>query len=206
MDPNDNVPSEREWSIEEREEFFAGQDAITGLYGNPTNMTPFRPNPFTHRCGDSLAASWHNGHPLTPTSADDFEKLFNPGIHVTSIVPPEQGWPIAMYCPICKETTFILSPWAAKPSDGDYFRMNEVCGSVEHGGSHNMKMAMKPILYHRLPGGYMDATGPHRGSPIEPPLFSHRLMFGPYDAIIEQEMTIEEAKKRYPNTPIPGEK
>lgn len=32
-----------------------------------------------------------------------------------------------------------------------------------------------------------------------------RLLFGPYDAIIEQEMTIEEAKKRYPNTPILGE-
>jgi hypothetical protein len=34
----------------------------------------------------------------------------------------------------------------------------------------------------------------------------HRLLHGPYDAVIEQEMTIEEAKRRYPNTPIPGEK
>ena len=31
MEPNQNPPSEREWTIEEREEFFASQDAITGL-------------------------------------------------------------------------------------------------------------------------------------------------------------------------------
>jgi hypothetical protein len=191
MDPNDNVPCEREWSIEEREEFFASQDARTypGLSGNPIGIAPFRPSPSISNCGDHLAKHWYPA-----------------GIFVTSIVPPEQGWPIAMYCPICKETTFLLSPWAAKPSDGDYWRMAEMCGSVEHQGKHNMKMAMKPILYHRLPGGYVDETGPHRGSPIDHQLFSHRLMFGPYDAIIEQEMTIEEAKKRYPNTPIPGEK
>ena len=45
------------------------------------------------------------------------------GIHVTHIVPPAQGWPIAMYCPLCKETTFILSPWAIKPEKGDYWLM-----------------------------------------------------------------------------------
>jgi hypothetical protein len=33
-----------------------------------------------------------------------------------------------------------------------------------------------------------------------------RLLDGPYDAVIEQEMSIEEAKRRFPNTPVPGEK
>lgn len=67
------------------------------------------------------------------------------------------------------------------------------------------------IAYRLIPGGYVDATGPHRGAPptqedYDRLALHHRLLFGPYDAVIEQEMTIEEAKKRYPNTPIPGEK
>ena len=187
MEINDNSPSEREWSIAEREEFFASQDARTGitpgLSGNPISTFNFRPSPSTHRCGDSLAASWHNGPPLTPTPSDDFEKLFNPGIHVTSIVPPAQGWPIAMHCPICKETTFLLSPWAAKPVRCDYFKMNDVCGSIEHGGQHNLRMSMK-IDDH--------------------PIYK-RLLDGPYDAVIEQEMSIEEAKRRFPDAPIRGQ-
>jgi hypothetical protein len=112
MEINDNPPSEREWTIAEMEEFFAGQDARTG--GTITNA-PFRENWF----------------------------LYPAGIYVTKIVPPEQGWPIAMHCPICRETTFILSPWAIKPQDGDYFLMKDACiadGVLSH--KHNMKMAM----------------------------------------------------------------
>jgi hypothetical protein len=79
----------------------------------------------------------------------DMYSIFNRGIHVTSIVPPEHGWPIAFYCPICKETTFLLSLWANKTKDGDYFKMNDVCASDEHSYAHNMTMAMK------LPPAYM---------------------------------------------------
>jgi hypothetical protein len=100
MEPNQNPPCEREWTIAEREEFFAGQDAVTGIFN------------------------------VAPT-----------GIHVTHIVPPAQGWPIAMHCPICKETTFILSPWAAKPEKGDYLRMKETCGSDVLCEMHNIQMA-----------------------------------------------------------------
>ena len=142
MEINDNPPSEREWSIAEREDFFAGQDAVTGIFN------------------------------VAPT-----------GIHITHITPPEQGWPIAMHCPICRDTTFLLLPWAAKPKDGDYWLMKEVCGSVEHGGQHNLRMAMK-INDHAI---------------------YKRLLNGPYDAIIEQEMSIEEAKRRFPDTPIRGQ-
>jgi hypothetical protein len=38
-DANQNPPSEREWTIEEREEFFTSRDAITGL---PWNVMPGR--------------------------------------------------------------------------------------------------------------------------------------------------------------------
>ena len=100
MEINDNPPSEREWSIAEREDFFAGQDAVTGIFN------------------------------VAPT-----------GIHVTHITPPEQGWPIAMHCPICRETTFLLSPWAAKPERGDYWRMKETCGSDVLSEMHNIQMA-----------------------------------------------------------------
>ena len=54
------------------------------------------------------------------------------GIYITHIVPPEQGWPIAMYCPICKVTRFALTPYGTKPKDGDYFKMNDVCEYAQH--------------------------------------------------------------------------
>ena len=95
-------------------------------------------------------SAW-NG-PIFPLSSDDpFGDLYrftHPGIHVTAIVPPESGWPIAMYCPICKETTFILSPWSLKPTvDGKefegYHKMNGMCASEVHGNEHNMQLAIK---------------------------------------------------------------
>lgn len=96
-------PSEREWTMAEREEFFASQDAITGLL-NGTNTR---------------------------------------GIHITRIDHPAQGWPISMYCPICKETTFVLSQWGIKPEDGEYFKMNNVCGSLIVGDMHNIEMELE---------------------------------------------------------------
>lgn len=62
-------------------------------------------------------------------------------IHVTSIIPPAQGWPIAMHCPICKETIFMLSLWAIKPERGDYWLMHDTCASDVVGDMHNMKIA-----------------------------------------------------------------
>jgi len=99
-------PSEREWTPEERQDFYIKT-------GNYLDSKQF-PKPS--------------------------------GIHVTSITPPAQGWPVAMYCPICKETTFILSPWAMKPVDGDYFKMNGVCGRDE---THNLTMALSHKEHRR---------------------------------------------------------
>jgi hypothetical protein len=63
-------------------------------------------------------------------------------IVVTSIVPPaDYGWPIACHCDICKTTTIIYSPYAAKPTDGDYWLMQHTC--VEDGDlgiRHNLMM------------------------------------------------------------------
>jgi hypothetical protein len=75
-------------------------------------------------------ATWINGTPIEEV-----------GITITRITPPAQGWPIAMHCPICKETTFVLSQWDIKPERADYFKMLETCGSKEFGDRHNMKLA-----------------------------------------------------------------
>jgi hypothetical protein len=112
------------------------QDEILGLYGNPTSITPFRPSPRTHNCGDCLAEGW------TGT-----------GIFVTSIVPPEQGWTIAIHCPICKETTFLLSPYAIKPERGDYWIMNQMCANDAEGGLHNMQLAIPKREWKTIPLG-----------------------------------------------------
>lgn len=60
-------------------------------------------------------------------------------IHI--ITPPATGWLIAFHCPLCGVTTFLLSPWATKPHDGDYWQLR-MCVSEEEGGrvamSHNL--------------------------------------------------------------------
>jgi hypothetical protein len=129
-------PSEREWTIEEREEFFAGQDAVTGLLnGTAVNNVPFRPNSSIHYYGNELAFSMSKGLDCFLYWLPEWK-----GIHITHIVPPAQGWPIAAYCPTCRETTFILSPWAAKPKDGDYFKMNDTCISKGLSGKHVLEI------------------------------------------------------------------
>jgi len=122
MEPNQNVPSEREWTEEEKEEFFSSQDAITGL-----------PN-------SAMAGAPINNMPFTP-SVDLFRRPI--GIHVTFIVPPSEGWPIAYHCPLCKRTEIVLSPWAIKPKEGDYWLINDMCGDEAHGFNHNMRLGMK---------------------------------------------------------------
>ena len=47
-------------------------------------------------------------------------------VQITKIVQPEIGWPLAMHCKHCQKTVLVLSPWAAKPEDGDYWLM-EIC-------------------------------------------------------------------------------
>ena len=53
-------------------------------------------------------------------------------VQIEAIAQPESGWPVAMYCPICKTLTIVNNPWAIKPTDGDFWLMNPVCESVEH--------------------------------------------------------------------------
>ncbi len=124
MEQNQNPPSDREWTPEEKESFFA----------NLPKQPPI----------EWSTGAW-NGPIIELDHEDpfgDMDRIFNRGIHVTSITPPEQGWPIATYCPICNKTTFVLSPWGAKPTDGDYFKMNGVCGNDQLGPAHNMLMAL----------------------------------------------------------------
>lgn len=110
---------EREWTIEEQEEFFASVDAITGI-----------PN-------GCLIGGWASNGPLS-WNIEDLLRTIYPGIHVTSITPPEQGWPIVAHCDLCHKTEIVLSPWAVKPSDGDYFKMNGTCLDEENHLKHNM--------------------------------------------------------------------
>ena len=133
MDANQNPPSEREWTVEEREAFFSSDNAITGLpnsalAGMPTNALPFRPTASINHCGDELAKEW--------------PWCIETGIHVTSVTPPESGWLMSFYCSLCKETWFLLSPWALKPKEGDYWRI-QMCGSDVEGFRHNLQLGMK---------------------------------------------------------------
>lgn len=211
MEPNQNPPSERDWTIQEKADFYASQENTGSLFSGAVANNGVQFSDVRH------------------FSIDEIESILNRGIHVTSIVPPEQGWPMAFHCPICKETTFLLSPWAVKPKDGDYFKMNDTCASDDHGHQHNMRMAMKPPPVRLLSGGYVDETGVHRGVPPTAEdcarvalMTMHRTLFAdgpirfqvhdplppqdvPSEVEFTQEMSIEEAKKRWPNTPIPGE-
>lgn len=100
------------------------------------------------------------------------------GIHINHILSPSQGWPVALYCPICKETTIVLSQWSIRPNDGDYWHINNVCGSDVLGDRHNIEMSCNSLI-----------AGRGKDSPM----------------FIYQEMTIEEAKRRFPHTPIAGQ-
>ena len=149
---------------QEKEEFFASTDAITGLpngslagaihpgWTNKVRMPNFveAVEKFIKDLPPQPPIEWSTGAwngPLIELDPNDpfghMESLFSSGIHVTSIVPPEQGWPVAMHCPLCKETVFMLSLWAIKPKDGDFFKINKMCVNEELGFKHNMKMSMK---------------------------------------------------------------
>jgi hypothetical protein len=134
MDANQNPPSERDWTEQEKEDFFSSQDAVTGILNGIPNQPPIQ---------------WSTGawnRPLIKLDPDDpfghIQRLFGPTINITSIVPPESGWPIVAHCDLCKKTVIVLSPWAIKPEDGDYWRM-EMCGDETLAFEHNMKLGMK---------------------------------------------------------------
>ena len=72
-------------------------------------------------------------------------------LNVTAVTPPVQGWPVAMYCPICKETTIELSPWSIKPEKGDYWVINGLCAHDEVSDKHNMAMAIMAMKPREIP-------------------------------------------------------
>lgn len=166
MNPNQNPPSEREWTIEEQEEFFSSDDAITGL---PWYLMPGRT-----------------------------------GICVTAIKPLLQGWLMSYYCPLCRETWFLLSPWACKPKDGDYFKLTEMCANPDFAMKHNLQFCFKigPLPLELGHSRIKSAVGRIEYQVHNP--------LPPQDvpSVVEftREMSPEEAKRRWPNTPIPGEK
>ena len=70
------------------------------------------------------------------------------GIFITGLVPPEAGWVIVCHCPECKVTEIVVSPYAIKPSDGDFWIMRGICHThLEH---NFFKPAKEP--YYTLRG------------------------------------------------------
>lgn len=127
-----NDPTNSDWlGIAEMEEFFAEQDARSYSVRNDASVL-------------KEAFSYSNVQKLI---AEEFRMK---GIYVTHIVPPAKGWPIAMYCPICKETTFLLSPWAMKPERGDYWRMSDICVHEIAATAHNVEMMRDRMLADML--------------------------------------------------------
>ena len=189
MEPNQNPPCEREWTIQEREEFFAS----IGLSGTPINKEPFRPIEWS-------TSTW-NG-PIHPLSSDDpfgdLERFIHPGVNITSIVPPEQGWPIVAHCDLCKKTVIVLSPYAVKPEKGDYFLLKGTCLDEELNVKHN--------LYPQFDFPNPSRMGP-RPEEWTAEAYQYYWNSSGVPSMFEftQEMPIDEAKKRWPNTPITGE-
>jgi hypothetical protein len=57
----------------------------------------------------------------------------NPNIQITRIsVEPSDGWLLASYCSICKQTVFLLNQYAVKPKDGDYFLIKMCVDNLSH--------------------------------------------------------------------------
>jgi hypothetical protein len=68
-------------------------------------------------------------------------------IHITSIVPPETGWPMAYHCRYCKQTVILHNPWALKPQDGDMFIV-ESCAD-ENETHHGLREAVTRLNRRR---------------------------------------------------------
>jgi len=200
MDANQNPPSERDWTDQEKDEFYAS----IGLSGTPINKEPFRPSASITYCGDHLAKEWEENPPTVESIKKIMDwwnqKSIPDGARfvITSIVPPEQGWPIVAHCDLCKKTVIVLSPWAIKPSDGDYWKMNGTCLDEDLHIKHNMY----PQKWYPWGDGKIKFQV-HDLLPLEGMEIYMRSnhISTPYDLDFTQEMPIEEAKKRWPNTP-----
>jgi hypothetical protein len=99
MEPNQNPPCEREWSQEEMEEFFASQDAITGLFPNCVANNSYPPmdnQPITLesliKSNDEfqkyfpIPVAYRNGADM---SRDTFEEL---GKRIKLVKPQGEAW------------------------------------------------------------------------------------------------------------------
>jgi hypothetical protein len=134
MEPNNNPPSERDWTEQEKDEFYTS----IGLSGTPINNTPFYPNA-VNAPTEPITLDY-----LKRTLAEFDEKFSRPnvavpsGVNVTSITPPESGWPIVAHCNLCRKTVILLSPWAVKPEKGDYWKLEGTCLDEEDHIKHNM--------------------------------------------------------------------
>ncbi len=174
MDANQNPPSERDWTIEEQEDFFASQDAVTGLFSGTVTYNGV-PNAFTK--------------PLTLDMLikmkEDFDKQFPEPIKY------KDG------ADMSHETFVALGiPMASKDNGKTWFdhHINPIIG----------------IEIHIVPGMPFGAVEECRCKERYKIKFQTLNPLPPQDlpSMVEivQEMSIDEAKKRWPNTPIPGEK
>jgi hypothetical protein len=90
----------------------------------------------------------------------------------------------------------MLSPYAAKPQDGDYWKM-QMCADDVNGFKHNIELGMNgsyaPMNLETRKPSFMVLD------PMCPPRFPsvYEYMFS---------LPIEEAKRRYPDTPIEEKK
>jgi hypothetical protein len=57
-------------------------------------------------------------------------------IQITHIVPPESGWPVAIYCDQCRVTEFVRGVGYNKPLHRDYFL---IAGCL-NGHQHNLRI------------------------------------------------------------------
>jgi hypothetical protein len=70
-------------------------------------------------------------------------------IEITHVVPPEQGWPIAGYCAICRAHHIVLSPFALKPEDGMLFIADQTCLNEPTSQEHTLDMSLRNIWHTR---------------------------------------------------------
>lgn len=183
MDANQNPPSERDWTIEEREEFFASQDAVTGLFSG---------------------AVAYNGVPNASTKPLTLDMLVKIKEDLDKQFPEPLKYKDG--ADMSHETFVALGiPMASKDNGKTWFdhHINPIIGIEIH-------------IVPSLPFGAVEECRckerEFRKDFIEGMELVHKLMSDPLPpqdmpsmVEITQEMPIEEAKKRWPNTPIPGE-
>jgi hypothetical protein len=179
MEPNQNPPSERDWTEQEKDEFFASQDAVTGLFSGAVAYNGV-PNASTK--------------PLTLDMLikmkEDFDKQFPEPLKYKNGAD------------MSGETFHALGASLGFPTM-----------LSENGGQSWIDPHFNPIIgieIHIVPGMPFGAVEECRCKERYKIKFQTLNPLPPQDlpSMVEivQEMSIDEAKKRWPNTPIPGEK